>query len=218
MAIGVPTAGTIVTDATATSVAPTKSCTAGNLVVAVLFGFGGLTFTGPGGSWAFAVGQVNSTNTNAEIWYLPGSANPGGTVNPTWTCTSQACSGVLIEASGVFNTPLVAVASATASLSLTCASGTISGGNATDLAIAAFVERQTTSGTVTFTPGGSFANVASQATLNKAYHGVVDYLLNAGATPSETQTSSTISVANGWSGVIASFKAASTDGDFLGFM
>lgn len=192
-----------------TTVAPTlSSVTAGNLVVASISNSIGKEFKSSSSNWVRGPGRSNTT-AQAEIWYLAGINNPGGTITPTFTTEAGGVTrGVLSEWKGLDPTnPLNVYSSSTATLSLTGGSGTVSGNNATDLAVTCFHESHGTSIAVTLTPGANYTNIANNASTATFHHLTTDYRLNVPLGDSETQTSS---ISGGWAGVIASFQAPHT--------
>ncbi len=198
----------------ATSISPTKSCTAGNLVVACVFNTFPEVFTSSSSGWVKAVGAADPGNANlqAEIWYLPGANNAGGTITPTFsTAHSDSSWGFLAEFSGADSTsPLRTTASgSTAGAQTTGASGTLSGNVATDVAVTAFAEQLVASGAMTWTAGASYTNMAKTVATGNTVHVTGDYRLLAPVGNAETQTASVASRANGWAGVIATFKVPS---------
>lgn len=200
-------AGAVANPGTSTTTQPTKACTAGNLVLALVGNGGGIAYSGPGGGWTNLLTLDNTGVPHCELWYLTGNNNPGGTLSPIFTSASVSTVGFLAEISGANpSSPVEQTASnVTTGATTTCASGTIAGGGATSIAIAVFCQRITGSATVVFTPGGSFTNAQNSGSLNKVSHITMDYLLNCGATPSETQTSGTVAATNGWAAGIATF-------------
>lgn len=172
----------------------------GDRVIATIAGGSGLTITAPNG-WRRSVTADNGTN-HAEIWYYYNC--PPGMLSATFTYSGVSeARGAISEWAGL-STKDVSGSAATGSgtSSTVSTSGGTSGTN--DLAITAFTEHLSASGTVTMTPGSRWTNLANNNGTTAADHQTFDYQVGTSGTVSETETSNHSGAS--WLGVIATFK------------
>jgi hypothetical protein len=201
-------AGSVVLTGGSASWIPTlpAASTAGNLLVAIMgCSNGGQVNTAPTG-WKRADGITNS-GAGLDVWYY--EDNPGGISSATFTKTANnAGLCFMLEFSGIVTSSSLDVKNTGSGSGATCAV-TMSGSTSGDLAVSAFFQNLTASSAITWTKGSGWTN-AQQYTANHYTHVTSDYILSAGTSPSETQTSSDSSTYNsGFLGVIATFLVAS---------
>jgi hypothetical protein len=172
----------------------------GDRLIVTIAGGSGLTITGPNG-WSHSVTADNGTN-HAEIWYYYNC--PPDVTSATFTYSgANEARGAISEWAGLSTRDVTGSASTGSGTSSTVStSGATSGTN--DLAITAFTEHLSASGTVTMTPGSGWTNLARNDGTTAADHQTFDYKLGTSGTVSETETSS-VSGAS-WLDVIATFK------------
>jgi len=214
LAIAVVQTGAILRNSSSSTIAPTLGgVTAGNTVVAIVgarLSATLVTFTASA-NWQKAVGN-DQTGQSVDIWYLIGNDNAGGTINPTFTASSGSpkVSAFLFELSGCdpaspYETSNTNLASSPAT---TCASGALSGNSSTSIAIAAFMWEIAT-GTLTYTAGTNYTNLANNGSTSATDHIAGDYRLLAPTGDQESgNSSSAASTSPGWNAAIATFKAA----------
>jgi hypothetical protein len=205
--------GAILRNTASTSVAPTISnVLVGNTLVAcVFYELSGTLGTYSGvAPWQAAV-QEDVSGASAEIWYLNGINNGGGTFSPLFNISSAAgkCSGFVFEMEGADPyTPFETSAqNATANPAVSAASGTLAGNSGSSIAVAAFIEC-ITAAVDTFVPGTNYTNLANNFASSQSDHIGGNYRLNAPVGDSDTASATTASVSPGWAACIATFRSA----------